>query len=82
MAKSYYCCLIFKGYNCGYEGKESSCDKTLANCTRLGNERNFIGGGLISSPSKDLRDEISAQRLSMEIEFNERKKYRDPKQPS
>lgn len=33
----------FKDCRCGYSGNETSCDRTFANCSRLGNTEHFMG---------------------------------------
>ena len=38
-----YCRWKFKSAECGYSGSETSCDHTLENCKRLGNQARFGG---------------------------------------
>lgn len=38
-----YCPFKFRGLECGYRGVESHCNKTLANCRKLGNSARFGG---------------------------------------
>lgn len=44
--------LKFKDVRCGYSGPQSSCDRTLTTCKRLGNVERF--GGFPSMPSEQV----------------------------
>lgn len=45
------CSLCFKSKECGYEGKATECDKTLACCAKLGNQHNWRGFSItVQSP--------------------------------
>ena len=50
-----FCPFKFKGVQCGYKGRETQCNKTLARCRELGNSTRFGGeptipqGGLYAS---------------------------------
>lgn len=41
----------FKGAQCGYAGAATSCDRSLATCTTLGNQARF--GGFVTLPTRD-----------------------------